>query len=64
MEIEAELVRRYEILIRNGQTNIYCQSKEKWKKEVQEKIFELNSIISQNNRWTLSQINHIIPTNA
>lgn len=54
MGIEAELVRRYEILIRNRQINIYCQSKEKWKKEVQEKIFELNSIISRNNFKTLT----------
>ncbi len=48
MLIEAELVRRYEILIVNGQINPYSESKEKWEKEVKEKINELKAIISHN----------------
>lgn len=49
MGVIQELIRRYKILIRDGQFNPYYESKEKWQKEVQEKINELETMILHHN---------------
>lgn len=52
--MELILIYRYTELLRLDKPNPYNISKAEWQRELKDKIFELNSIISRNNFKTIS----------